>query len=186
MQDEDKGTGRPPLPAGWRRRIARAPILLFRVGLGPLFGRRVLLLHHTGRVSGLDRRVALEVVAYEPDAPAWTVASGFGPRADWYRNLREQPKTVLQFGNRHHAVTARFLAPEEGAALMEEYGARHPRTARRLCAFMRLPADGSATALRRAGRAIPFVRLESDVPPRDRAGRSGRGDSRPASPGRDT
>ncbi|MBQ0886004.1 nitroreductase family deazaflavin-dependent oxidoreductase [Streptomyces sp. RM72] len=164
MQNEDTDTGRPPLPEGWRRKVARAPVLLFRVGLGPLLGRRFLLLHHTGRVSGLDRRVVLEVVAFEPDTRAWTVASGFGPRADWYRNLREEPKTVLQFGNRHHAVTARFLAPEEGAAIMAEYGARHPRTARRLCAFMRLPSDGSAAALHRAGRAIPFVRLESQSP----------------------
>ncbi|MFK4547817.1 deazaflavin-dependent oxidoreductase (nitroreductase family) [Streptomyces tendae] len=176
MQSEDADTGRPPLPEGWRRKAARAPALLFRVGLGPLLGRRLLLLHHTGRVSGLDRRVVLEVVAHEPESPAWTVASGFGPRADWYRNLRAQPKTVLQFGNRHHAVTARFLGPEDGAAIMEEYGARHPRTARRLCAFMRLPADGSATSLRRAGRAIPFVRLESESPratergPVDRSG----------------
>ncbi|MFG3111357.1 nitroreductase family deazaflavin-dependent oxidoreductase [Streptomyces tendae] len=166
MQSEDADTGRPPLPQGWRRKAARAPALLFRVGLGPLLGRRLLLLHHTGRVSGLDRHVVLEVVAHEPDSPAWTVASGFGPRADWYRNLRAHPKTVLQFGNRHHAVTARFLGPEDGAAIMEEYGARHPRTARRLCAFMRLPADGSATSLRRAGRAIPFVRLESEAPPK--------------------
>ncbi|PPS91263.1 nitroreductase family deazaflavin-dependent oxidoreductase [Streptomyces sp. MH60] len=172
MRNEDTEAGRPPLPEGWRRKLARAPVLLFRVGLGPLLGRRFLLLHHTGRVSGLDRRVVLEVVAYERDSRAWTVASGFGPRADWYRNLRGQPKTVLQFGNRHHAVTARFLAPEDGAAIMEKYGARHPRTARRLCAFMRLPSDGSVTALRRAGRAIPFVRLESESCPREAADRS--------------
>ncbi|MFJ5277705.1 nitroreductase family deazaflavin-dependent oxidoreductase [Streptomyces parvulus] len=158
--------------------MARAPIALFRAGLGPLFGRRLLLLHHTGRVSGLDRRVVLEVVAYEPDSGTWTIASGFGPGADWYRNLRERPKTVIQFGNRHHAVTARFLSPDEGAAVMEGYGRRHPRTARRLCAFMGLPMDGSAPSLRGAGRSIPFVRLESGPPsPGDADGRSA-GDTR--------
>ncbi|CAC37522.1 SCO6301, partial [Streptomyces coelicolor A3(2)] len=45
-----------------------------------------------------------------------------------------------------------------------DLGARHPRTARLLCGFMGLPSDGSASALRRAGRALPFVRLESDPP----------------------
>ncbi|MFA3873447.1 nitroreductase family deazaflavin-dependent oxidoreductase [Streptomyces sp. MMCC 100] len=175
MPDKDTVTPRPSPPTGWRRAIARIPVLLFRAGLGPVFGQRLLLLHHAGRVSGLDRRVVLEVVAYEPDSRAWTVASGFGPGADWYRNLRAQPKTVLQFGNRHHAVTAYFLSPGDGAAIMEEYGARRPRTARRLCAFMGLPADGSASALRRAGHATPFVRLESDTPPRNRARRAGDG-----------
>ncbi|MFF9102519.1 nitroreductase family deazaflavin-dependent oxidoreductase [Streptomyces rubrogriseus] len=164
MPDENTGSLRPSPPTRGRRRIARAPLLLFRAGLGPLMGGRLLLLHHTGRVSGQDRRVVLEVVAYDPDSRAWTVASGFGAGADWYRNLGAHPKTVLQFGNRHHAVTARFLSAEDGAEIMADYGARRPRTARRLCAFMGLPSDGSASALRRAGRAIPFVRLESDPP----------------------
>ncbi|MFE1070071.1 nitroreductase family deazaflavin-dependent oxidoreductase [Streptomyces sp. NPDC058783] len=158
---------RPRVPTGWRRLVARAPILLFRAGLGPLLGRRFLLLHHVGRVSGRDRRVVLEVVAYEAPHRCWTVASGFGPRSDWYRNLRAQPKTVVQFGNRHHAVTARFLTPDEGAAIMADYGREHPRTTRRLCAYLGLPADGTEPALREAGRAIPFVRLEADTNPPD-------------------
>ncbi|MGC9379681.1 nitroreductase/quinone reductase family protein [Streptomyces sp. MH13] len=173
---------RPQLPAGRRRTAARLPILLFRAGLGPLFGKRLLLLHHTGRNSGRDRRVVLEVVAHdscetgpqatgpqatgsreygssEPSGRSWTVASGFGPRADWYRNLRQQPKTVIQFGNRHHAVTAHFLPAEEGAGIMAEYARRRPGTARRLCAFMGLAVDGGEASFREAGRAVPFVRL---------------------------
>ncbi|MEG3630485.1 nitroreductase family deazaflavin-dependent oxidoreductase [Streptomyces poriticola] len=166
MARPDTDHRRPRLPSGWRRLAVRLPILLFRAGLGPLFGRRMLLLHHTGRVSGLDRRVVLEVVAYDPEAPAWTVASGFGPKADWYRNLQEQPKTVIQFGNRHHAVTARFLPAEQGAGIMADYARRHPATARRLCSFMGFEADGDEAAFRVAGRAIPFVRLDAADEPR--------------------
>lgn len=100
-------------------------------------------------------------MAHETLRPGWTVASGFGPGSDWYRNLRAHPKTVIQVGNRYHAVTARFLSPDDGAQIMADYARRHPRTARRLCAFMGLPADGSETSFRDAGRAIPFVRLEA-------------------------
>jgi deazaflavin-dependent oxidoreductase (nitroreductase family) len=152
------------LPAGWRRQAARLPIHLFRMGLGPVFGKRLLLLHHTGRATGLDRRVVLEVVAHDPAGGSWTVASGFGPRSDWYRNLRAEPKTVIQFGNRHHAVTAYFLTPDDGAEMMARYGRRHPRAARRLCAFFDLPADGSEAAFRDAGSAISFVQLDDAVP----------------------
>ncbi|GGT16702.1 hypothetical protein GCM10010271_19490 [Streptomyces kurssanovii] len=53
---------RPPLPAGLRRFVARLPVHLYRIGLGPLFGRRLLLLIHTGRTSGLTRRTVIEVV----------------------------------------------------------------------------------------------------------------------------
>lgn len=161
MPDRHTAPHRPPPPTGLRRLAARLPIALYRVGLGPLLGRRFLLLHHTGRVSGLDRTAVLEVVSYDADAPSWTVASGFGPRADWYRNLRAQPKTLVRSGNRPYAVTARFLPAETGADLMADYARRHPRIARRLCAFMGLPVDGSEASFRNAGRAVPFVRLEA-------------------------
>ncbi|MEV5696505.1 MULTISPECIES: nitroreductase family deazaflavin-dependent oxidoreductase [Streptomyces violaceoruber group] len=173
MTPDEADPARPRVPVGWRRRAARAPVFLFRAGLGPLLGRRLLLLHHVGRISGIDRRVVLEVVAYEAPYRCWTVASGFGPRSDWYRNLRAQPKTVVQFGNRHHAVTARFLTPDEGADIMAHYGRRHPRTARRLCAYLGLPADGTESARREAGCTIPFVRLETDTCPPDAPRRPG-------------
>ncbi|MEU1570047.1 nitroreductase family deazaflavin-dependent oxidoreductase [Streptomyces collinus] len=161
MTDDDTAHRRPRPPTGWRRLALRLPILLYRAGLGPLFGKRLLLLHHTGRVSDRDRMTVLEVVSHDPSAASWTVASGFGPRADWYLNLRAQPKTLIRFGNRPIAVTAHFLPPEDGAGIMADYACRHPRAARRLCAFMGLPVDGGEASFRAAGQAIPFVRLEA-------------------------
>ena len=161
MADRNTAPRRPRLPSGWRRLALRLPILLYRAGLGPLFGKRLLLLHHTGRVSDRDRMTVLEVVSHDPAGASWTVASGFGPRADWYQNLRAQPKTLIRFGNRPHAVTAHFLPLDDGAEIMADYARRHPRTARRLCAFMGLPVDGGEASFREAGQAIPFVRLEA-------------------------
>ncbi|MEU0337503.1 nitroreductase family deazaflavin-dependent oxidoreductase [Streptomyces bobili] len=161
MPHRDTRDTRPRPPTGWRRLAARAPLLLFRAGLGPVLGKRFLLLHHVGRRTGCDHHVVLEVVTHEALFPGWTVASGFGPGSDWYRNLRAHPKTVIQVGNRYHAVTALFLSPDDGARIMADYARRHPRTARRLCAFMGLPVDGSETSFRAAGRVIPFVRLEA-------------------------
>ncbi|WP_416986049.1 nitroreductase family deazaflavin-dependent oxidoreductase [Streptomyces sp. T028] len=154
----------PPLPTGWRRLAARTPVFLFRAGLGPVMGERFLLLHHVGRRTGLDRQAVLEVVAHEAPSRSWTVAAGFGPASDWFRNLRAHPKTVIQSGNRHHAVTAVFLSADEGADIMAEYARRHPRAARRLCGFLGLPADRGDRSYREAGRAIPFVRLEAFDP----------------------
>jgi deazaflavin-dependent oxidoreductase (nitroreductase family) len=82
------------------------------------------------------------------------VASGFGPKADWYRNLRHRPQTLVQVGNRHYAVDARFLTVAEGAEAMAGYAERHPRTARRLCAFMDLTVDGTTASFREAATAI--------------------------------
>ncbi|WMX48092.1 nitroreductase family deazaflavin-dependent oxidoreductase [Streptomyces roseicoloratus] len=153
---------RPRTPTGWRRRLLRLPIRLFRAGLGPLFGGRLLLLIHTGRTSGRSREVVLEVVAHDRARRTWTIASGFGPDAQWYRNLRHTPQATIQFGRRYQVVTARFPSPEEGGRIMVEYARRHPRAAQALCRFMGFPADGSAAGYRSAGEQIPFVRLEAD------------------------
>lgn len=173
MTADQHATNPPPLrrprpPRGWQRRLARLPLGLYRVGLGFLFGKRLLLLHHTGRVSGLDRTVVLEVVVHDPADGSWTIASGFGPASAWYQNLRKSPRTTIQVGNRRHAVTARFLIEDEGGDIMARYAPRHPRAARRLCAFMGFDVDGSVDAYRQAGRQIPFVRLAAapDRPPR--------------------
>ncbi|GAA2494488.1 nitroreductase family deazaflavin-dependent oxidoreductase [Streptomyces gobitricini] len=147
--------------------MSRLPVAMFRIGLGPLFAGRLLLLIHTGRTTGRTRKTVLEVVDREPGQPAWTIASGFGAQADWYRNLEHQPKATIQLGRRYHPVTARFLTPEEGAGVMVRYARAHPLLARRLSTAMGFPTDGSPESYRRVGRELPFVRLERQLPPAD-------------------
>jgi hypothetical protein len=50
--------------AWWMRQrwLVRAPIWLFRVRLGFMFGSRLLMLEHTGRNTGVRRYVVVEVV----------------------------------------------------------------------------------------------------------------------------
>jgi hypothetical protein len=47
--------------AGLTRFLFRMPIYLYRLKLGWLFGSRLLLLNHVGRVSGKSRLTILEV-----------------------------------------------------------------------------------------------------------------------------
>jgi deazaflavin-dependent oxidoreductase (nitroreductase family) len=158
---------RPQPPTGWKRLVARLPIHLYRIGLGPLFGKRLLLLIHTGRTSGTAHEVVIECVEHDPRARTWTVASGFGPQAQWYRNLCHTPQATIQSGRRYHAVTADFPSAEEGGWIMVRYAMAHPHPAQRLCAYMGFTVDGSVEGFRRAGESIPFVRLESGpTPPR--------------------
>lgn len=141
---------------------------MFRAGLGPLFRGRLLLLVHTGHTSGQPRRTAVEVVesATVDGRLSWTVASGFGPSADWYRDLRRTPQATVQIGRRFHAVTAAELPAGEGGELMVRYAPRHPRAARRLCSYLGFTADGSAEGYRSVGESILFVRLTEGAPAR--------------------
>lgn len=156
---------RPEPLTGWKRIVARLPVHLYRIGLGPLLGKRLLLLIHTGRISGPSHEAVLEVVEHDPRGRTWTVASGFGPQAQWYRNLRHTPQATIQVGRRYHAITAHFPSAEEGGWIMVRYATAHPHLAKRLCAYMGFTADGSIEGFRRAGKSIPFARLEAGTTP---------------------
>lgn len=148
---------RPPPPTGVRRLLWRLPIWLYRLRLGWLTGGRLMLLRHTGRTSGRERQAVVEVV--ERDAEGYVAASGFGVRADWYRNVRRTPEVTITVGARVIPAVATPLTAEQGAELMAEYAPRHPALARHLCRVMGFRVDGSAEDYREVGARIPFVRF---------------------------
>jgi deazaflavin-dependent oxidoreductase (nitroreductase family) len=56
------------------------------------------------------------------------VASGFGARAQWFRNVAANPHVrVYAGGHRPATATARLLTSDETAAALTAYAARHPR-----------------------------------------------------------
>lgn len=147
-------------PSGGRRVLARAPIMLYRWGLGRLLGSRLVYLRHTGRRSGLVREVVLEVVT--SDAGSTTVCSGFGTRAVWYRNVLANPSVTIQNGRLRTAATASALDVDAGVEVMSEYASRHPKLAARLARVMGYRVDGSDADFRALAREIRFVRFDHD------------------------
>jgi deazaflavin-dependent oxidoreductase (nitroreductase family) len=114
------------------RAFVRAPISLYRHGLGWLLGGRMLMLEHRGRWSGRARFVCLEVVD-RPGPGRIVVVSGFGERAEWYRNLRADPACRVSTGRRQRVPSqARFMTPAEAAAALDRYQRVHPRSWARL------------------------------------------------------
>ena len=147
-------------PSGVSRAVFRAPIYLYRLGLGWLFGKRILLLNHIGRVSGKQRQVILEVVEHDRTNGSFVVASGWGPTAAWYRNILHTPQVSIQVGRRTIPVTAVPLTAEEGADNFARYAAHHRAAARCLLPrLMGFSVDGSEADFRAVGQRMPFVRL---------------------------
>ncbi|SFQ04009.1 deazaflavin-dependent oxidoreductase, nitroreductase family [Amycolatopsis arida] len=146
-------------PTGLGRLLFRLPIHLYRLGLGWLLGDRFLLLTHVGRVSGRTRRTVIEVIEHDPRAGDYVVCSGYGPRADWYRNVLTTPEVTIQVGRHVLPATAVPLGEEEGGETMARYARHHPWTARRLVRVLGFAVDGSPEDYRAVGRHLPFVRL---------------------------
>lgn len=114
------------------RWFVRAPIWLYRARLGFLFGSRLLMLEDIGRTSGQRRYVVLEVTA-RPSPDSYIVASGFGARAQWFRNVRANPQVRVYLGSRRPVpAIARALTGEQSASALTSYANAHPRAWRTL------------------------------------------------------
>ncbi len=72
---------------GWLKRLLSAPNAFYAWGLGRIFGHRFLQLTHTGRKTGKEYRVVVEVVKYDRTTGDAIVMSGFGRRSGWFRNV---------------------------------------------------------------------------------------------------
>ncbi len=110
------------------RRLVRAPIWLYRIRAGALLGSRVMMLEHIGRKSGARRYVVLEVVD-RPDPGTIVVASGFGTKAQWYRNIAVNPHVRVWLGS-HRPVdaTAHALDQRSVDRVLADYRARNAKT----------------------------------------------------------
>ena len=118
------------------RGVARAPIWLYRARLGFVFGNRLLMLEHVGRTSGLKRYVVLEVVDH-PTPTRYVVVSGFGERAQWFRNVEANPHVRVYLGSRRPApATAHRRGRDASAESLNRYAEAHPRSWTKLRPFL--------------------------------------------------
>ncbi len=138
--------------------LARAPIHLFDVRLGWVFGGRMLMLEHTGRKSGQPRQVVLEVIE-RPAPGVHRVVSGLGRDSQWFRNISVEPRVRISVGRRHRQpATAAILTPEGGRAALEAYAVSHPRAWATLEPVVRRSTpDGEDV-----GEAIPVIDIHLD------------------------
>jgi deazaflavin-dependent oxidoreductase (nitroreductase family) len=122
---------------------------------GPLAGTAIVLLHHIGAKSGIERVTPL-AYSPQPDGRYLIVASNAGSPTHpaWYYNLKAHPTVEVEVGTETLMVRADEL--EAGAArdaLWAKLVAASPsliqyqaRTARRIPMFMLTPADAAVPA----------------------------------------
>jgi deazaflavin-dependent oxidoreductase (nitroreductase family) len=61
------------------------------------------------------------------------IVSGFGQRAEWYRNLQADPACFVSIGRlRRIPAHARFMTSSEASAALDHYQRVHPRAWDRL------------------------------------------------------
>jgi deazaflavin-dependent oxidoreductase (nitroreductase family) len=146
-------------PRGLARLGWRAPIWLYRLGLGGLLGGRLVLINHIGRKTGQLRQAVVEVVQHNKESGAYVVASGFGEKADWYQNLMVHHEVTIQVGRKRMLARAERLPLLQATEVMLDYNRRHPAALRTLSGILGYRTDGSEADMRFFAGVIPIVAL---------------------------
>ena len=102
----------------------RAPVVLYRVGLGGLMPMQ-LMLTTVGRKSGQPRRAVVDVLRHDKATDTYYVVSAYGERSDWYRNLQANPAVQAQVRCRKFSARATTLPEEEAEEFLLDFWRRH-------------------------------------------------------------
>jgi deazaflavin-dependent oxidoreductase (nitroreductase family) len=145
---------------GWRRITMRLPIWLYRLRLGWLLGDRFLLLTHIGRRSRMPRQTVLEVGIHDTVTDTYIIASAWGERPDWYRNIQQTPNVLVDVGRRRFAATAERLSEAAAVRTLRDYAHRHPVEFRILAnALIGQQLSDTDDIYRRLAESVPLIAL---------------------------
>lgn len=85
-----------------------------------------MLITHVGRRTGRQYRTVVEVVGFLPAGHEYVAMAGFGPAADWLRNLAAGGGREVMVGRERFPPLMRRLDEAEAAAVLGRYE-RHNR-----------------------------------------------------------
>ena len=113
----------------------------------PFAGLPLVLLHHTGAKSGLERVNPLAYQRLGDDSFAiFASKGGATTNPDWFHNLMANPSASIEIGRERYDVTARVATDEERQRIWEAQKQAFPNF-----------AEYETTA---GGREIPVVVLD--------------------------
>jgi deazaflavin-dependent oxidoreductase (nitroreductase family) len=114
---------------------------------GPMEGFSLVLLHHTGAKSGIERVNPLAYQRLGDDSVAVFASKGGSPtNPDWFYNLVANPHTSIEIGTERYDVTARVATGDERRQIWEAQKEAFPNF-----------AEYETTS---GGREIPVVVLD--------------------------
>ncbi len=152
----------------WLRSLLRAPLRLYQHGWGWVLGHRFLRLTHRGRRSGRVYQTVLEVLRFDPATREATAMSGFGPGADWLRNIEANGQLEVSIGRSTFPATYRLLEVEESVRVFAEYERRNivvrPVIRAVLGRLVGWRFDGSDAARHKLADQLPIVAFRPLIP----------------------
>ena len=100
------------------------------------------------------------MVRHDKEADTYIVASGWGERSDWMRNIQYTPNVLVMIGRRRFEAIATRLDGERAQQEAQRYAQDHPTVFRTLAEkLIDQPLNGTDEDYRVFAEQIPFVAL---------------------------
>ncbi len=100
------------------------PMITWRLGLGPLIGRYIMVITHLGRKTGIPHQTAVE---YHTINGMKYIPCAFGIKSDWYRNILANPRVTIQTSEGSESMKAvRVSEDDELMTVIETILSRNP------------------------------------------------------------
>jgi deazaflavin-dependent oxidoreductase (nitroreductase family) len=155
------------------RLVFRLPLTAYRLGLGWMLGHQFLVLTHAGRSTGSVHQTVLKVLHYDRLTHESIVASAWGDRTDWFRNIQVRSAVAVQTANEWYVPEQRALSADEAFAVFNDCVRRQHWFARLMLAQIGQRVDVPEAQLRALVDSLPFVAFRpARVESRRRAARN--------------
>jgi deazaflavin-dependent oxidoreductase (nitroreductase family) len=154
-----------PYPSGTLRDVLRAPLLMYRLGLGHLLNAlHIMVLVTRGRKSGLPRYTPIE---YRRHGSKIYIVSAWGRRTNWLQNLLDNPNVTVQLGQRTQAARARLVTdPAEALRALYQFRRTAPGRYDALLSYLIDSTVNSRTLPALSGQfTIARLDLTDETPP---------------------
>jgi deazaflavin-dependent oxidoreductase (nitroreductase family) len=150
----------------------KMPLVLYRLGLGWVLGKRFMCLTHVGRKSGKVYHTVLAVLRFDENTREIYAVSPWS-ESNWYRNIQAAPALEVETGDIRHVRVGyrpvqRSLSPEEIAALFIEFRTHHPIFSRLVARIPGWKIDSTYEEFIVLARTLRGVAFGPDISPASR------------------
>lgn len=142
---------------GLLKSFFKAPVYLYRWGLGFLLGKRFIYFTHIGHKSGITRDSVIEVIHRDKEADLYYSVAAYGSKAHWVQNIRKNGLVQAQTGTRKFSATAAELSHAEGFQMLSQYAEQHPLLFKELMKLVGYQIEGTPEEIEALSKVMPVV-----------------------------
>ena len=142
----------------------KVPLLMHEIGFGGwerLIGAQWMLITTIGRKTGKRRKTMVDVMDYDESNDTYYIEAAYGARADWYKNIQNNPVFEAQVGRRKFKTRAGALTTEGAAELLVRFYRQKPAYTRSVMAMAGMKFKDE-TELRELGKNLTLLAVKPE------------------------